>query len=515
MGLPAQIDSTISCANQQFQLSDKEKYALAAKTQNTIYQMCTKRFKHFLYWSWREVLEVGTPFMNNWHIDAIAEHLEAVYKREITNLVINIPPRCTKSTQVTKAFPAWVWANDPTEKFLSISNAEDLAIKDASDSKKIITSDWYQRGWGDKVQISKRQNAKTLYENTYGGFRQPLGIGSTMTGKGGDIILIDDPHDAKEGEIASPGVLQKPVDTYNTVISTRLNQVKGDRKSRIILIMQRIHPEDLCGYLLENEKDKWDWLVLPMEFNPKKRCFTSLGFEDPRTKPDELLWPDRFGETEVSTAKKRMGPFAAEAQLNQDPNAKDGGVIKFNDFKRYSHIPRHEEVIAYIQSWDTAQKKTGRVSAKHLSFWVCTTWARTKHGHYLVDVMRKRMDYPEGKEMMKYMYSSRFDFKIDLVLIEDRSSGSSLIQDAAIDYPEIPVISIYPHKDKNQRMTTNNAPIRAGQCYIPNDADWLYDFEKEISSFPSGRYIDQIDSMSQYLNYWREETLSPAAVHIL
>jgi predicted phage terminase large subunit-like protein len=491
--------------------------------------ICEESLRAFMDQAWK-VIEKGKDFIPGWHIDAICEHLQATYTREITNLMILVPPRSLKSTVASKIFPAWVWAKDATEDFLTISNAENLAIQLAADSKEIIGSDWYQKNWGWKdeygtreeyrgnyVEIHKAKKAKTLYGTTLGGKRQPLGIQSMTTGKGGDFIICDDLHDASEAKTATPLVRENVCSNFSEVIKTRLNMDTGPQRSRTIMIQQRIHPEDVVGDILEREPNKWEILCLPAEYNPKSKCFTGLGFEDPRTEDGESLNPKIWTPEVIADRKLNLGPIAYAAQYDQNPVPRSGGIVKIDDFRTYEELPPMDQCIMAMQSWDTAQKK----SKETHSFWACTTWLKflidESYRYYMVDMFEERMDYPDGKAQVKYMAKERFTFPIDLVLIEDKATGIPLIQELPLDkvMRGTFVVGMCPEADKESRMRIENLAIRSGQVWLPLHADWTHDFYKAIASFPGGRRGDIIDSFSMALAYFRESVSSGVSVQLL
>lgn len=456
-----------------------------------VYEECENSLYEFLIWAWK-VLEPGKPFVTNWHIKSICEHLEAVYRRVIKKLMIFVPPRTSKSTLVSKVFPVWAWINDPHREFLTISNGIELATELAVQSKELIMSDWFQAGWGDKLGLSSYQNTKANYVNTFGGKRTALGISSAITGKGGDTIIIDDPHDAKKA-MSSSGLERKSViEAYDHGISTRLNDPKS---SATILIMQRLHEEDLAGHLLEKEPGEWDILEFPMLYDPDRKCKTSLGVQDIRTEENELLWEARFDQKNIDDKKITLGPWGFASQMQQRPTPKEGGVIKITDFNFFEKVPG--EILETAQFWDTAMK-----AGKHNDYWVCGTWARTATGYYLIDVFRYKLDYPDGLEMVAQKYQ---EFQPSVVVVEDKGTGSSLIQELRTS-TTVPVLPYLPMADKECRMTVENASIRAGKVFLKMGASWLHDFISEMQHFPGGKHDDQIDMLSMAIQYFREKS---------
>ena len=230
------------------------------------------------------VVEPATEFVPNWHIDAIADHLEAVTRGEILRLLINIAPRSIKSLSVSVFWPTQVWTFNPAFRWLFGSYAQGLSTRDSVKSRRIIDSPWYQERWGGKFQLTTDQNQKMRYENDRTGYRISTSVDGSATGEGGDAVVCDDPHNIREAH--SEKSREAVIDWWDQVMSTRLNDPKTGRR---VIIMQRVHENDLSGHVL---KDKgYVHLCLPTEFDPKRRCSTSTGWSDPRTQPGGLTEP--------------------------------------------------------------------------------------------------------------------------------------------------------------------------------------------------------------------------------
>jgi len=274
--------------------------------------------------SW-STIENAIPFQNNWHIDAINDHLQAVVDGDIKRLIINIPPRHMKSLSTAVILPAWTWARDPSKKFLYSSYAASLSIRDSTKCRRLIESPWYQSHF-PHVKLTSDQNTKGRFENSSGGHRIATSVGGAATGDGGDIVLIDDPASASVAQ--SSAMRTSVLEWWDQTMQTRLNDPKN---SSFIIIAQRLHTNDLCGHILENELgSEWDHLMIPAryEVGHPTPMRSSIGFTDPRTKEGELLWPERFGEKELSTLERSLGSYASAGQLQQRPAPKGGGILK-------------------------------------------------------------------------------------------------------------------------------------------------------------------------------------------
>jgi len=431
------------------------------------------------------------PFVPGWHIEAIAKHLEAVAKAEIKRLVINLPPRHMKSLSCSVFFPAWAWIEQPSLRFLSASYARSLSVRDAARSRRLIESPWYRRHFGASFALLPDQNEKSRFENDKGGARLATSVGGAATGEGGDVILIDDPHNAKE--IHSEAKRGAVLAWWDEVMGTRLNDPE---RSAVIIVMQRLHEDDLTGHVLK--EGGWEHLMLPAEFEPERRSTTALPFADPRQAPGEPLWPARFPRARLEEWKRRLGSFGSAGQLQQRPAPRGGGLVRLEWFRRYREPP--VEVSRLVLSWDTAAKP----GAGH-DYSACTAWAESASGYYLLEVLRARLSYPELVRASKSLASK---WRPSAVLIEDQGSGTSLIQDLRAA-EKLPVLAIQPKGDKITRLAAESPAIEAGRVFLPEAADWLMDFEAEVAAFPNGAHDDQVDSMSQFLSWVRKKSARP------
>ncbi len=436
---------------------------------------------HFIKQAWH-VLEPGTTYVHNWHIDAICAHLEAVTDGRIKNLVINIPPRHMKSISVAVCWPAWVWTSRPAARWIFASYAQSLSVRDSVKCRRLIQSNWYQRNWGDRFTLAGDQNSKIKFENDHTGYRIATSVGGTATGEGGDFIVVDDPLNAKEA--FSETVRQTTLEWWDQVMSTRLDNPRTGAK---VIIMQRLHENDLTGHVLR--QGGYQHLCLPTKFTGKKIA-TTLGNFDPRTRRGELLFPERFSVEVVSNLEKTLGSYAAAGQLQQAPAPADGGVFKLEWWKYYNIIPTGRHI---VQSWDTGFKK-GPKNA----YSCCETWAVEREGYYLLDLWRDKVEYPELKRMVRALYDK---WHARTVLIEDKASGQSLVQElrrgSNIPLKAVSVVD----GDKVVRASLVSPLVEAGRVLLPESAPWLADFLEEHTLFPNASYADQVDTTSQALDY--------------
>lgn len=448
------------------------------------------------HYAW-PVLQPGTPFIDNWHIHAICEHLEAVSTGQIKRLVINLPFRMLKSTIVSQAFPAWEWITRPHLQYLTASYAKDVATRDAVDSRKIIESPGYQNAWGDNFKMTSDQNVKTRYENSSKGSRVVTATDAAGTGFGGNRIIIDDPVSAAEAD--SETARAASIEWWRGTAATRLNNPQEDA---IVLVHQRLHQADLTGYVLAEEKG-WEHLVLPMRFDESLRKTTILGFRDPRKKDGELLSPKRLNEATVVEMEERLGKYHTDAQLQQNPSNREGSIFKQKDWRFYHERPEFmvSQMDEIIWSWDCSFKGTATSDyvAGH-----CI--GRKGANKYLLGRVCERMGFSATKtrienEQARMPYAE----KTIAVLIEDKANGPAIIDTLEEDVPGLTPIT--PQGGKVVRAHAVQPQHEAGNFYLPSPTmpgfEWVNDFMGLFSKFPGVKNDDDIDAWTQGVNWFQ------------
>jgi predicted phage terminase large subunit-like protein len=394
-------------------------------------------------------------------------------------LIINLPPRSLKSICASVTFPAFVLGHDPTQRLICVAYSNDLALKHARDFRSIINSPWYK----DLFRRTRAvKDTDTEFETTKGGGRLATSIGGTITGRGGSFILIDDPLKAEE---ALSGSARDKVNDYfrNTLYSRLDSKVHGV----IMLVMQRLHEEDLAGYLLK--QSGWMHLNLPAIATADEQIPLGGGCFHNR-KEEDVLHPAREPRDQLDQTKQLMGSSHFQAQYQQAPVPESGNLIK-RDWLRYSEVlPARTGDTRIVQSWDTAMK-----ADQMNDFSVCTTWLENEGNHFLLDVVRKRCEYPALLRLVLEQYHRHTP---DTILIEDKGSGTALIQELRQRH-HIPTIEIRPEADKTTRFSIASLSFEQGSVYLPKEAPWLGEFLKELLGFPNVTFNDQVDSVSQYL----------------
>jgi predicted phage terminase large subunit-like protein len=440
-------------------------------------------------------LNPGSRFLPNWHIEAIAYHLELVRRGTIKRLIINIPPRSLKSLMGSVSFPAFVLGHDPSKRIIVVSYGEDLAVKLANDFRAIVDSDWYRRlfPW---MQVSRVKNTELEVLTTLHGYRLATSIDGTLTGRGGDIIIIDDP--LKPGDAQSESRRERVNNWYaNTLVSRLDDKVAG----AIVVVMQRLHVDDLTGMLLRSGEE-WTVLNLPAIAEVEQKVPIGLGIFHTR-QVDDLLHSEREPKSALAAIRSQLGSDTFAAQYQQSPMPSGGAMIKRDWVRRHDRPPSLEPPCRVIQSWDTANKEGAQ------NDWsVCTTWAWLHHRFYLVDVLRGRYDYPSLKA--RAIEHARLH-RPERILIEEAGVGVALI--AELSGAGLPVIAVKPERDKVTRMSVQSAKFECGSVWLPERAPWLADLEAELFAFPNSRHDDQVDSISQALAHefsgygWTDEAL--------
>jgi predicted phage terminase large subunit-like protein len=426
-------------------------------------------------------LTPGQRYINSWHIDAIAWHLERVRRGEIRRLIINMPPRSLKSIAASVAFPAFVLGHDPSRRLICVSYSGDLAKKHSNDFRAVLESRWYRSAF-PSTRIGPKDSEAEI-ELTARGFRMATSVGGTLTGRGGDMIVIDDPlkPDDAMSEVKRSGANQ-------WFSNTLLSRLDDKRTGAIVVVMQRVHIDDLTGFLLE-QSDEWDVLSLPAIADCEEMIPT-WGGQTYRRRLGEALSPEREPIDVLEALKLQIGSDAFSAQYQQMPAPPGGAMIKRDWIIRYAQWPPAAERLFTLQSWDTANK-----GGPENDWSVCTTWIATrKKQWYLVDVWRRRVDYPALKAAVQTLAEQ---WKARRVLVEDAGAGTALVQELRGAVSGI--IAVKPEGDKVSRMAVASAKFEARQVLLPERAPWLADLEAELFVFPVSRHDDQCDSISQAL----------------
>jgi predicted phage terminase large subunit-like protein len=429
-------------------------------------------------------LNGAEPYLDNWHISFECSQLEAVTRGEINRLAIALPPRNLKSIVTSIAYPAWLLGHDPTTKIICASYGQQLADDLARDRRQVMRSDWYRALFPGTRLKSDRQSV-SFFETIAGGSCQSTSVGGVLTGFGADVIIVDDP--TKPEEALSEVERAKANHWLSHTLVTRLNnKVTG----KIILVMQRLHEDDMIGFFLSLGGAKLVSFPAIAQEDEDLEWETPFGIRRHHRAEGEALHPDREPIVALELLRTAMGSRMFSAQYLQMPAPPGGSIVKPEWFQRFD-LANAPEFDSIFQSWDTASK-----GSQLSDYSVCTTWAKKGRQFFLLHVLRKRLEYPDLKRAVVEQ-ARMWDAK--KVLVEDASSGQALIQDLKNDGFYL-VEAAKPKGDKIMRLNSVTAAIEAGQVFVPTQAPWLDEYLYELMMFPAGRYDDQVDSTSQALS---------------
>ena len=363
----------------------------------------------FVMQAWH-VLEPGTGFVDGMHVQAICAHLQAITEGRLANLIINVPPGHAKSLLTAVFWPAWWWIHAPQTRFLFASYSMTLSVRDSVRCRRLIESPWYRERWGSLYQLTSDQNQKHRFENNRTGYRIATSVGGSATGERADVVVVDDPHSVAQA--VSDVERRTAVEWWNGTMSTRLNDLRTGHK---VVIQQRLHEADLTGDLLQ--KGGYELLCLPAEFEPERRCTTSIGWTDPRTEAGELLCPERVNRQDLEHLKVSLGSFRYAGQCQQRPSPAEGGIFKrmWFGFWKPAHLelppvqvrtPDGQmvsiaavsipELDNLVQSWDMSFK-----DGASSDYVVGQVWGAKGADRFLLHQCRGKMDMPATKEAVR------------------------------------------------------------------------------------------------------------------
>lgn len=451
-----------------------------------------KGFAEFVRRAWHRV-EPAT-LVWSWGLDAICEHLEAVGKREIRDLVMNVPPGSSKSTVVSVLYPAWELACDPTRKFICASFDSGLTLRDAGRCRTLVASDWFHDRW-PSVEIPTDRTAstaKSAWYTTRGGFRYSTTVRSSVTGHHAHTHIVDDPIDPRGAALASGAELDDVLAWWGQTMSTRFCDMAQAAK---ILIMQRLHTRDLAAEMIRKGATV---LCLPMRF---ERAHPQRYDRDWRTEEGELLVPDRYPTDALERLESRLGPRATAAQLQQRPAPASGAIFREEWLQRHwVELPPGGQ---YAISVDAAFKGTDTSD-----YVVIQVWYTAGPNHYLVDQVRARMDFVQTVAALEGV-CKRYP-KALLKLIEDKANGPAIV---AVLKPKFSgLVEVTPDGGKVARAHSVEPLFAGGNVWFPDPvaaryedgrrgAPWVPAIKTELLSFPVGANDDQVDALTQYLRH--------------
>ncbi|GAA2867382.1 phage terminase large subunit [Aminobacter niigataensis] len=432
------------------------------------------------------VVEPNSTFVHGWHLDAISDHLEAVTDGRINRLLINVPPGTMKSLLTSVLWPAWEWGPvaRPSLRYLTTSYAEKYVKRDSRRMRDLVQSEWYRALWPE-VELVRAGEAS--FANTKTGNREGVPFAS-LTGGRGDRVIIDDPHSTETAESEAERINTSRI--FRESVPTRLND---PIRSAIVVIMQRLHEDDVSGQIKKLALG-YEHLMLPMEFEPDRKCFTSIGFEDPRTEDGELLFPERFPREVVERDKVPMGSYAVAGQFQQRPAPRSGGMFQRGDFEIVDAVPAGA---VRCRAWDFAatQQKAG----KQPDWTVGLRMAWVGGVFYVEDVKRDRWSPADVERNLKNT-ASQDGLPVRIRMPED--PGAAGKADAATKIKLLAgydVIAVRPTGEKSVRAKPASAQAEAGNVKLVR-GPWNETFLDEVCSFPNAQHDDQVDAFADALN---------------
>lgn len=457
-------------------------------------------------------LEPETDFIPNWHVEYLAYMLQRTINdpnlnptpdKQIKRLIINVPPRSGKSW-IVSGFRAFLLAHKPHEKFIVASNATSLARRLNTDTKRILQSEQFKQLF---TPLNFTKDTEDYFSTDKNGEMRATTVGGQIVGQGANYITVDDLLSPDNAE--SPIERQKANDYFQRNLFSRLN---NKHTGVIIVIMQRLNELDLTGFLAQQNKHldeefQWQLVKLPaVATETKTYSFynKSYTFEE-----GTALQPVREPVKLLEQMKLSMNPIVYAGQYMQEPMPIGGSLIKLESFKRYNNLPSKDEVVYSIHSWDTGIKTAKDNDPSALIKILVTKTNQI----YIAHSLKIKKEYNDLRSAI-IGEAKNDEYPPNVVLIEDKASGQSLIQDLRRT-SNLPIIAINPEKDKFTRFIAETPQVEAGRVHLPQMATWLHDFEHELLMFPNGAHDDQVDAFSQALKWIRLKTRRQFRVAVL
>ena len=427
----------------------------------------------------------GVELADNWHLRAITHHLDLCMQGKIKRLVITLPPRSLKSHIASVCFPAYLLGQDPSREIVCASYSGQLSEAFSNQCRSLMMEPWYKELFPRTV-LSPMKNTASAFDTTKHGHRIATSPGGTLTGRGGNFIIIDDINKASDYQSATSR--KNANQWFDSTLQSRLNNMKD---GCIIVVQQRIHTDDLVGHILK--KGGWIHLNLPVIAKEDQQiAISDEGFHHFRK--GDLLHEARFDQITLEQQRKNVGGYVFSAQYLQAPVPEKGNLIPVESFRTFENPPTPQEGDLIINSWDLASSQ-----GENSDYSVGTIWHYRHNQFYLLNVVRRKLTYTD---LCIEVIHQAMDSGANLVLIEKAGVGPALIEEVQ-RASKINIIPIVPTKDKVTRMIPGTADIEAGKVALPADALWRAEFEKECAEFPYGKHDDQVDSLSQLLDWAR------------
>lgn len=427
----------------------------------------------------------NTAYMHNWHIDLIAEYLQACQNREIKRLIINIPPRYMKSIAVNVAWTSYILGVNPSERIISSSYSLNLSRKHSIDTRLVMESGWYRELFPNTI-LGEDQNTQGKFITTKRGHRIATAVGSSLTGEGGNFLICDDPINAVNA--SSELISTRAVEWFDQAFTTRLDDKQN---GVIVVIMQRLSESDLTGHLME--KGGYELLKIPAIAGSNITYSYPISGRIKLYKKGEVLHASRENSETIQATKRAIGSAAFAGQYLQEPAPIGGNIIKKEWIQYVDTYPQNAVI---YQTWDTANK-----DGEENDYSACITWAVNGNQFYVINVWKDKLQFPELRKAMIVLAER---YKPRQIIIEDKASGQQLLQVLRRE-TSLPVTAYNPKGfSKVERMAIAAIEVEAKRVYIKNSSLWCEEFIHDITTFPSGRYKDTCDAFSMFINWHKE-----------
>ena len=463
-------------------------------------EYCRRSLANFAKRAWH-VLEPSAELKWGWCLDAICEHLEAVTRGHISQIVINVPPGTMKSLLTSVIWPAWEWGpcNMPSKRFVGVAHSEKLSLRDNMKCRRLIESDWYQRLW--PIELVQDQNAKGKFENTSTGLREAVAF-TGITGIRGDRVVFDDPHSVSAAN--SPDVIYRDSTLFRESIPTRIN----NDESAIVIIMQRLNQADVSQVAIDLG---YDHLCIPMRYDPENTTESPIGWVDPRTEPDELMFPERFAEDHVAMLERSLGPFAVAGQLQQRPVPREGGLFKRDWFNMVDDIPAGT---VFCRGWDVAA--TARSKNARADYTAGVKLGLTPQGRYIIaHAVRAQIDASAVDGFLSDI--AKVDGPLCQISFpqDPGASGKFKAQEVVKTLAGFRVHTSAETGSKQDRADAFASQARIGNVDVLRGV-WNDAYFDEMCIFPGGEHDDQVDATSRAFMCLAENTnvIYNAAIYV-
>ena len=431
-----------------------------------------------------EELHPGQRLVSNWHVDVICYDIEKRVRGEgRKRLILNLPPRTLKSFIVSICLPAWLLGRDPTTRLICASYSRELAEKFSRECRALMDTAFYKRVFS-RTRLNPKKSTEGEFESTQRGYRLATSVGGTLTGRGGNVLIIDDPIKADDAN--SQVALEGANEWFR---NTALSRLDSPKESLIIVTMQRLHQNDLSGMLIEQG---WPSLAIPATAVEPADYLISKGETYHRPK-GELLQPNRDSLEAFEEIKQQVGSRIWTAQYQQNPTPAEGNMVRASWLARYDFDLEQVTFSRVIISCDPA----GKAGVRN-DYTAVTVFGILNNLVHLLEVVRGHWTVMQMHERIITLVTK---WKSDLVIIEDTSSGMGLIQ-LLKGYSRANVIGRRPDTDKENRMARHQGRFEAGKILLPKEAPWLADFENELLAFPNARHDDQVDALLLFLDWY-------------